>query len=509
MRTAIAGLALALALTPSAGAGPTANLSELLTDGDRALNRHSPAWAHHWSYATEIYRSIQRRDIAYKRRREHSPYIGTIDPPFVTPDADRVEVLAFQTYGHPGWTSNHNVEIMWSRTLPEAVDVVYLPEKALRQITKRPRIQALHATRQNLYQTAVAMGVPPWDAHHLIVQAMIHSNKALESERTHRNYAKLLDLDPDAFQAQRSSAAVRWAGDVADWLEWAQSGEMHRLVREVARGGRTSVQTYFPELLIDGRYVVSMSARRKPIKTYWMANWAIRQALRDLKKNRHWPRNAVELAEWLTPRSGQILSRRMNGKWMRKHFPPGIVYDANDRAIWMLDATGAVENVAKLTESAEGAHSVYRDYDGSERWFDPWRVARQLTAWVPAGADVATRHGAFMLAEHLAGRAEPLALTANGAPMALTFESDGQAQIQAGRKTLPATWRVGAEDLTVTTAAGEAFTWRWQSVARRAGLSIAEEARRPWDFPHRYQTPKQKRARSALEQDHDSQESRR
>ena len=131
----------------------------------------------------------------------------------MTPDADRVEVLAFQTYGHPGWTSNHNVEIMWSRTLPEAVDVVYLPEKALRQITKRPRIQALHATRQNLYQTAVAMGVPPWDAHHLIVQAMIHSNKALESERTHRNYAKLLDLDPDAFQAQRSVS-----GHYGPWL---------------------------------------------------------------------------------------------------------------------------------------------------------------------------------------------------------------------------------------------------------------------------------------------------
>ena len=64
----------------------------------------TPEWEKYWSQLSKKYRGTKPRQFAYgKTEFAPSIYIGEIDPPFVTPDPERVEVISFETYGHRGW----------------------------------------------------------------------------------------------------------------------------------------------------------------------------------------------------------------------------------------------------------------------------------------------------------------------------------------------------------------------------------------------------------------------
>ena len=270
----------------------------------------------------------------------------------------------------------------------------FLPTKSLQQGNINPRHEPLRAVRQNLYQTALRMGVPYRKAHRTIQTMGIGNFWTLEDERSQNRYARKLRLDPEQFQALRTHPAVQWEGQVADWLELAQANERWRVAKEVTLNPRNYIERHFPELMINGRWVVSMTARENVRPTYGMANWAIREELETLRENSAWPRNAEELAAWLTPRDKQILSRRVNGA-ETENFPAGVVYEADKEALWLLNADGGVRTIAKLTRSDDGStHFVY-EKNGQTEYFDIWRVTRQLAPWIrPDGTP--QLYGAFL-----------------------------------------------------------------------------------------------------------------
>ena len=462
-------------------------LASTLTSGVQAgiMEQANPEWERYWSQLRRAYNRIKTPEIAYKPIGTRSRFVGEINPPFVTPDPDQVEVIALVTYGAESWFINYTLMTKWAKTLTNNAAVHYLPHKSLRQTNPHPRAQPLRAVRQNLYHTALTMGVPSSRAHHAATFLMTGGLWALESSQSQKRYARRLRLNAKEFQSTREHPAVRFEGQVADWLELAHLNEQWRLAKAVARLPHKTIPTLYPELLIGGKYVISMSARLDAKATYRMANWAIGQSLEDLDANRHWPRNAEELAAWLADKEGQILSRWINGK--HQDDIAGIVYDGNAQAIWILDRGGAVRDVATLTyDHEDGTHFVY-ERDGQEHYFDPWRLTRQYGTWNTSDEnDTPQRHGAFLLTTHLVDRTDPIALQAKGETLSVTFESAGRATIARSGEAVPATWRLNGNHIEIRHPTGEHRTWGWDEVAEAAGFEMPRESMWPWNYPERF-----------------------
>ena len=364
------------------------------------------------------------------------------------PDPDQVEVIAFAAFTHRAWIINYPLMIRWIKTLPDNVNVQFLPTKSLRQANINPRHGPLRAVRQNLYQTALRMGVPYRKAHRTIQTMGIGNFWTLEDERSQNRYARKLRLDPEQFQALRTHPAVQREGQVADWLEPAQANERWRVAKEVTLNPRNYIERHFPELMINGRWIVSMTARENVRPTYGMANWAIREELETLRENSAWPRNAEELAAWLADKEGQILSRWVNGK--HQDDIAGIVYDAKAEAIWILDRGGIVRDVATLTRDEDGAHFTY-EKRGRVKYFDIWRLTRQYLPWTPTDGTTTTgqRHGAFLLTDHLVNTSKPVELWSDGNPWQVTFGPANAVHADTDRGPLTGQWRLQGNFIAV------------------------------------------------------------
>ena len=113
------------------------------------LEQDTPEWERYWSQLRRVYNRVKTADIAYEPSGTRSRFVGEIDPPFVTPDPDQVEVIAFITYGNEAWITNYVLMTKWAKTLPSDVTVYYLPKKSLWQNNPHPRAQPLRAVRQN------------------------------------------------------------------------------------------------------------------------------------------------------------------------------------------------------------------------------------------------------------------------------------------------------------------------------------------------------------------------
>ena len=339
--------------------------------------------------------------------------------------------------------------------------------------------------RQNLYHTALAMGVSSWKAHHAVAFFVTRDVWALEGAPSQRRYARRLRLDADEFQATRQHPAARFEGQVADWIELAHLTEKWRVAKNVAGVAERSRYTHFPELLIGGKYIVSTSLRRKPTESYQMANWAIGQSLEDLDANRHWPRNAKELAAWLAPRKGQILSRWVNGK--HQDDVAGIVYDAKAEAIWILDRGGVVRDVATLTRDEDGTHFTY-EKRGRVEYFDIWRLTRQYLPWTPTDGTttIAQRHGAFLLTDHLVNTSTPVELWSDGNPWQVTFAPAGAVHADTDRGPRTGQWRLQGNFVAVELEDGRGHAWRWLNIAHAAGFEMPTEGIQPWKVPQRF-----------------------
>ena len=307
----------------------------------------------------------------------------------------------------------------------------------------------------------------------------------LESTRSQRRYARRLKLNPNGFRTMRTHPTVRWEGQVADWVERAQRNERRRIASDVAGISRKVMETHFPELLINGRYVISMTAVYDPGRTYRLANWAIARELERLDEQTHWPRNAEELAAWLADKEGQILSRWVNGK--RQDDVAGIVYDAKAEAIWILGRDGVVRDVATLTRDEDGTHFTY-EKRGRVEYFDIWRLTRQYLPWTPIEGTTTTgqRHGAFLLTDHLVNTSTPVELWSDGNPWQVTFGPAGAVHADTDRGPLTGQWRLQGNFVAVELEDGRRHAWRWLNVAHAAGFEMPSETINPWKVPQRF-----------------------
>ena len=475
--TAAAAAAL-IALCANGAANAERNESDY--QPDRTIWRDTPEWERYWGKLGKIFRGIRMNQIRYGNARNAPHLLGEIDPPFVTPERDSVEVLAFATYGHRSWMINEPVQTKWARTLPATVHLEYLPRKGILHSRPHPRMQPLWTVRQELYHTARELGTRPWDAHRYIIREVVSDNWGLEHPRSQKRYAKRLKLEPETFQAVRATPAVRWRSQVADWLELAHDHESVKLEKRVAR--RTGFkELLFPELLINGRWLISMSGVVNPIECYQIANWAIEHELGELESNRHWPRDVEELVAWLEEREGQILARQINGEWTDQ-FPRAIVYDNAAKALWMIEKTGTVQNVATLTHDEHGLHFVYTDDDGQQQYFDPWPLTRQYTTFTRTDG-AKQRHARELLDNALRRHEDAIALRFEGEPWNITFKADGTllAQTETGTVTMGG-WALEKQLLEVTLEDGTELVWYPFYVAKQAGFELPEESYRPWDF---------------------------
>ena len=451
--------------------------------------RDIPEWEQYWAELGKIYRRVKTSEIRYGTEVGPSRYIGEIDPPFVTPDPDQVEVIAFAAFTHRAWIINYPLMIRWIKTLPDNVNVQFLPTKSLRQGNINPRHRPLRAVRQNLYQTALRMGVPYRKAHRTIQTMGIGNFWTLEDERSQNRYARKLRLDPEQFQALRTHPAVQWKGQVADWLELAQAGERWRVAKEVTLNPRNHIERHFPELMINGRWIVSMTARENVRPTYGMANWAIREELETLRENSAWPRNAEELAAWLTPRDKQILSRRVNGA-ETEDFPAGVVYEADKQRLWLLNADGGIRAIAKLTRTDDGStHFVY-EKNGQTEYFDMWRVTRQLAPWIRHDG-TPQQYGAFLLDDPLLlendlnERPRRVRLQTDTGTWKMNTHANGKATVDRGTSTVEGRWTIKNGYVELTTKDGQ--TRRWAQAATGADTSnVPPESVQPWNYPERF-----------------------
>ena len=122
---------------PTTAAMVLALASTMATPATNAENeRDRREWQRYWTHVSKVYRSVKRSEIRYGTEVGPSRYIGEIDPPFVTPDPDQVEVVASVTYGQRGWIINYPMMHRWKKTLPDNVSVQFLPRKSLRQSTR-------------------------------------------------------------------------------------------------------------------------------------------------------------------------------------------------------------------------------------------------------------------------------------------------------------------------------------------------------------------------------------
>ena len=237
-------------------------------------------------------------------------------------------------------------------------------------------------------------------------------------------------------------------------------------------------------MLINGRYIISMTARFDPKATYQLANWAIRQSLEALDDNRDGPRNVAQLTDWLAEREGQILSRTVNGE-RTQETAFGIVYDATSQCIRFLNRRGIVQNAACLQQHDGAAHFVYHK-GGQTRYFDIWRTAKQYQPWVRQDDAVAQRHGAFLLKDHLIAQNTPVTLPHRDGALEVSFNDNGQATVDRTDGLNEATWRITAYHLEVDVTNEPRRKWHWDQAGTPAGFEIPLQAIRPWEVPQRF-----------------------
>ena len=458
--------------------------------------RDTPEWERYWSQVGKVYRRVKTNDIRYGTEVGPSPYIGEIDPPFVTPDPNQVEVIAVVTYGHRAWIIN------------------YPPDAPVDENPARQRQRAILPTEEPTarhhpptHPAATRSSAEP------VPDRAAHGRRTPQSTRTHRADGRQQLLDtrepkvsetlcaqaqarPRAVPGEPHPPAVRWQGQVADWIEIPHAEERWRLAKEVAHNPLESIEHHFPELMINGRWIVSMTARADVRLTYRMANWAIRQELEKLHENSGWPRNAEQLAAWLAPRDKQILSRRANGT-PTENFPAGIVYEADKQALWLLNADGGIRAIAKLTQTDDGStHFVY-EKNGQMEYFDIWRVTRQLMPWIRHDG-TPQHYGAFLPEEpHLAEK------DLNTQPKGVQLETDtgtwkvhihanGKATVVLGpRNVLLGEWTINNGYVELTTQDGQTQSWaqastraeRWaQGSSGTDTFNVPPESIRPWAY---------------------------
>ena len=416
-----------------------------------------------------LYKKIAPSDIAWGGESDPAGEVGVIDPPYCTPNRDRVEIVEVVSYTTTTWKRSVPLTRAWEASQPDAVDVRRLI--AWTTGNERHPYASAWLLHEKLLSTAEVLGRE--EALHHAIYEQVRGKRGDVGVDLGALIA-VMGLDVGAYVRLLRDPEIAWRARAASGV-----------YRDVVRAGQglwpAGGVAIFPGFLIDGRYFLSASITGDPARTYRMANRLIREALERDRSADDCPENDAEFAAWLAPRAGQVLDKVKFGKGRRG----ARVYSHDRREVWVLGADGAVVEVHRLRgEGAESHWALQWREEGRQgpEWSSGWRFARQFMAYAgEAGAP--QRYGAFLLTDWLsAPETLWVGLPFKGHEVALAFTPDGKVEARNDTGSLFGTWWLEAGNLNVSFGELGLQSWPWREAAKHVGFEVPQRALTPWRF---------------------------
>ena len=429
------------------------------------------AWGVPFAERLAMYEAVDVADIVWGRESAAAVPVGVLDPPYLTADPGRVEVIEFVRYSGRIWQRSRPYTDAWRESLPPGVVVRRMPKG----VTKSKRRHLMHdewLLHQRVFFAGQLAGIED-EVHEAMAYRLGQAPSTLGSEYSVRRFAGGLGVDPAAFVGALDDPAVAARARQAMDTEWEW-----RLAPARAGAARHRKSLY-PSLLIAGKWALSASALGGPGETYRIANRLIRLELERIEaqgRAHDGPTNDEELAAWLAPRSGEVFSRVRAGK--RLAFRG--VYNADRKEIWGLNDDGSFKDTSPLRGEGDDSYWHFVDPEKGERHLHLWMRALQYVSY-ETGEGRPQRYGAFLFTDWLsAPETLWVGLPFKGREAAMAFTPDGKVEARNDTGSLFGTWWLEAGNLNVSFGALGIQSWPWREAAAHVGFAVPERSLTPW-----------------------------
>lgn len=413
------------------------------------------------------YDKIETEDIVWGNESEDLRLVGVIDPAFFTSDPDIVEVFELVNYTTSPWRRSEPFTRAWRDSLPEKVRVQRLPKTAGKQY-KHPYTK-LWPVYQRMYFAGLMLGLEP-EVHEILFSLNRRGVRPRFGLEGMPEVARRLDVSLDEFRSWYRHQRVDAMVELANLMNIAKARVL------VSQGVDGKIQSMYPTLVINGRFVVDATVVGSPREAYRIANRVVRREI-EAGRAPDGPTNSEEFAEWMAPRSGEVFRREMVGRIPKR----SAIYNHARREIWSLDDDGAVARVYRLI--GEGDESLFEFLDDEKRLMHAslWRWGRQFRSFTTENGP--QRYGAFLLTDFLsAPDTHWVGLPFKGRDAAMAFSADGKVEVRNDKGSMFGSWWLEAGDLTVSFGELGAQSWPWQEVAERVGFDVPQRSLTPWKF---------------------------
>ena len=422
------------------------------------------------SFRTQIrkYDKVRVEEIAWGAERPARRYVGRLDPPWLTRDPARVEVIEFVRHTGYTWKRSRRLTEAWEKSLPEGV-VVRRMAKGVGS-GKGHRLAKEWEVQQELLCTAQQMGLGK--EAHVWLGRMANDYGLARPERTDKFVARI-GADAAEFARWRARA------ETAECVVGVSDMHWDVMWADEHAGAPSSRPGYAPDFVVNGRYSVSASWVPNPANVYRMVNRLIRLELERIEAegaSHDGPTNDAELAAWLAPRSGEVFSRVRFGKRIRFKG----VYSADRREIWGLNDDGSFKDTSPLRGEGDDSYWHFVDPEKGERHLHLWMRALQYVSYETAEGGP-QRYGAFLLTDWLsAPETLWVGLPFKGREVAMAFTPDGKVEARNDSGSLFGTWWLEAGNLNVSFGELGIQSWPWQEAAAHVGFEVPRESLVPW-----------------------------
>lgn len=421
-----------------------------------------------------------------------------IDPPYLTPDPARVEVALLYWYPQEGFVESEALGQKWIESLPAGVDVVRYPVRALTARRARAMSQEWRE-RLERYQQALFVarfGGREEPVHRALVERVSGGQRHAAGLRVARRVLQKFPSDQALAERvrelERRHAPLDSDADIKKLLreQGVSDADIERFYRgpEVAglkllvghlgfSVGSTSIRSGlaaegssagYPMLVINGRYGIDEDIAGSTQGAFRVANRLIREEL-ERGRAHEGPTNDEAFAEWMAPRSGEMLW----GQGVRG------VYNHWRREFWELDDEGKVQRVSRLVGEGDASAFELR-LPGHTVHVPMWRAALRFRPY-PGRA----RYGAFLLMDQLAAPETHWVELSWKLPwkrvrVALAFSPDGTVEARNEEGPIFGSWWLEAGELHVSLGELGVRSWPWEEVAREVGFEAPPVNPTPW-----------------------------
>ena len=412
------------------------------------------------------YDGVDATEIVWGKESEDEQRVDMFDPPFLTYNPNKVEVLDFIRYTNLTWQRSEPLTRAWRASLPEGVEVRRNPQGMAGNTRNPSKYHWL--VHRRVYFAGLMLGREA-NVHQAIVEMTRPGTKLrLDSERRVPAVARRLGIAPEVFERWYHHPEVARMARIASRMDGYRGSPLAKR----GLGGRA--QQMYPVLLINGKYLVDATVFEKPDEVYRIANRIIRREM-EVVRSAEWPTNDAELAEWMAPRSGEILKRV---------FFEGVplwsgVYSHARREFWGLGKHGRVQGVFRVVGDGDESFFEKLNGTGDDAGMHLWSFGRQFLSF--EGEHGPQRYGAFLLTDYLsAPDTYWVSLAFKGRDVAMAFSSDGKVEARNDKGSLFGSWWLEAGDLSVSFGELGTQSWPWQEVAERVGFDVPRRSLTPW-----------------------------